>query len=144
MAGRPAKTKVKFEGIDKLIRITQDDQLYAEPWRRVLLGSGDYVLKTAKGRAPGLSGRIASTLFAYPEGGVLPHSVVIPLKDRGAILTNYGGWHKTSRYRVGPRTGRKMRSWFIGAVRLKAVKEHVRALIKAAVNDIEHTWGRAT
>ena len=143
MAGRPAKTKVKFEGIDRLIRIT-DDGLYADPWRRVLLGSGDLVLQTAKGRAPGVSGSIASTLSAHAEGGVLPHSVVIPLKERGAIVTNWGGWHKTSRYRVGPRAGKKMRSWFLGAIRLKAVKDGVRRLIEAAANDIEHTWGRAT
>lgn len=136
--GRPPRTKVEFEGLDKLITLS-GPKLYAEPWKRVLQESGEVVLKAAQSRAPG-NGRIGGTLTVRMEGGVLPTRAIVPLKLREGIILQYGGRRKLSRYRVGMRRGKKVRGWFSGAVRLKAVKNAVQQVIEQAKREIEGNW----
>ena len=63
----------------------------------------------------------------------------VRLSERHAIILNYGGRGKMSRWRVG-RVGKRTKGWFYGIVRLVGVKRKVNELLNKARAQLEARW----
>jgi hypothetical protein len=131
----PIRAKVEFHkgDIARVLRNLNELQRW-EPMARVIDDGARVLDEHAKRRFP--SG--TSTQLGTPRPLVGEVRLVQP---RHAILLNYGGRGRQSRWRAF-KPGKRTRGWFSGTVRLKAVKARMDQLIERARHELEAVWRR--
>ena len=131
------RTSVKVHEGDwnRLLRKLRPEYL-APPLDDLMTAVAEHVRDQVPLRFPSPTGAsVRSTNKAY--GFYTARSV--RLSERHALILNFGGRGKKSRWRVG-RVGKRTKGWFFGIVRLVGVKRKVNELLNKARAQLEARW----
>ena len=131
------RTSVKINDSDwnRLLRKLRPEYL-APPLDDLMTAAAQHVRDQVPKRFPSSTPTtVQSTNKAY--GFYTARSV--RLSEKHAIILNYGGRGKMSRWRVG-RVGKRTKGWFYGIIRLVGVKRKVNELLSKARAQLEARW----
>lgn len=143
----------EIEGLDKILGKFRGSRLYSKAWKHAMEQAALVVEVKAFERVP--LGE-TTTLGMSIDHSVDPQPMPLWAKvtaDATSVSAKTGrpfryGWALESskkvayRYRHGRSTGRKTRGWFRGALKSKATRREIVALLARAARSIEAEWRR--
>jgi len=133
----PVRVSVKIDDRDwnRIMRKLSVPAIQA-PLGNVLDDLGGFVQSQIPRRFPKVT---PSSMSRFRTGGRF--GTFISITEKHAIILNYGGRGKRSRWKAAPKRGKLTRGWYSGILRLKVVKQRAQALMAEAQRAIERHWG---